>query len=258
MVPRHFVSPVVQLACSSKPSHKTSEDILEINNNRKRKLLRLRQDTYRDRKRKKKSALRENAWHLIQQAMMPISKEDETALTDLSAEYSADVTQFMDAIYSSRVEDICNVCGRLSKSPRQYKPDNKIFDPLRVSQGIASTTWTGYKTERNPQIVCHKCLVSLKKKQIPKFSRTNIPVADYDLVLSNLSDLERLLISPILPMTYIWRYNAFGQYKSKGQCIAFHNDIHQISLKLPRCVEEVMVHLQKPVFGRRPFVRVKN
>lgn len=45
-------------------------------------------------------------------------------------------------------------------------------------------------------------------------------------------------------MTYVWRHNGFGQYKSKGQCVAFVNKVQDIARVLPRHPSEVVINIE--------------
>ena len=142
----------------------------------------------------------------------------------------------------------CAVCGlRIKGHPTVYSCNDRIFSVLQELSSKQNESWRKNASPGDKELaVCSICTKVLRKKvrNIPKFSRANIPLPEPVPELQDLSFVEQMLISPVLPMVCLRRYKTFGQYQSKGQCIVFYNRVQEIAEVLPRTLSEVVVNIK--------------
>lgn len=95
--------------------------------------------------------------------------------------------------------------------------------------------------------MCSACDEDLCRKKVPNLSRSSYPIAAFGVPkgLKQLSEMEKTLISPVLPMLYIYQHQGSikGQYNSHGQSIALQNNFHEIAQVLPRWRAEIFLKL---------------
>lgn len=206
-------------------AHETDEQRSQRLN---RKNKRQRQQRARKQSHSVPSSRRELIWRLINQNIEPL---DEDILSDVSIvteSYERDLNAFRASTSSTLNQKSCAVCGMLIESdPSVYETDHGIFDSLRpVPFSAQRRNWSKYSvTDEQFVHVCSTCVRTLHRNNIPRLSRADIPVPDPASVLQDLSFIEQMLISAVMPMVCVWRYKTFGQYQSKGQCVAFWNQV---------------------------------
>ena len=67
--------------------------------------------------------------------------------------------------------------------------------------------------------------------------------------LSELTEFEQLLISPVLPLVYIYRLQGYRQYQCKGECVAFQHNVQRIASELPRSPSDIIINIAD-VYGK--------
>lgn len=190
--------------------------------------------------------LRSDIWRKVNQCLLKDkhSTEEQEALFELAEDYSKDLRHSHDATTKRLSYDDCGVCGLLCEQIEYlYHVNDDMFDPLRSNPHDYNSNWPRYGKDDNNH-VCRPCLNDLRTRhRIPRFSRANVPLPNKVSVRDRLSEFEQMLISPILPMIYLWRYRGHGQYQSKRQCITFRNNVHQIASFIPHHPSSVIVNL---------------
>lgn len=203
---------------------------------------------------------KEQIWRLFNQNQEP-SNDDDMALDleTLAESYDRDVREFCSQTSSALLQYSCAVCGTVNEhDSKMYGTKDEIlfrilFGPLRK---LTDRDWPKYCSSIDKVVlVCSICARTLRRKanNIPRFSRANIPLPDASPVLQKLSFIEQMLISPVLPMVCVWRYKTFGQYQSKGQCVAFWNQLQKLANGLPRTLSEVIVNV-KNTYGHADII----
>ena len=210
---------------------------------------------------------REYIWRAISQYHTLDSSTTNSGLYEeaisLYKDYEEDRSTFVNATRGQQFEQECAVCGISFKTAlRHIRVNDELFLPLycksqlshidekRTKGAPAPRKWTGYYTDRDTTVcVCNLCWQALIRKRIPKFSRKNIPLQMPCPPLSELTEFEQLLISPVLPMVYIYRFQGYGQYQSKGQCVAFQHCGQRIASELPRTPSDIIINIAD-VYGK--------
>ena len=108
--------------------------------------------------------------------------------------------------------------------------------------------WIRYHSKHGTHFsTCPICYQSLQRHKILNLSRKNIPlyIPEHEDIYFGLTELEQLLISPVLPIIYVHRLNGYGQYQSKVQCIAFHNYVQNIASTLHRKPSDIILNISE-------------
>lgn len=195
---------------------------------------------------------RQNAWRKLNQDLPLSDSDDEKGLLRLSRDHSDGLRTFRLSITACLNVADYSVCG-LEITQGQFETfhvEDNLFEPLRPAKNFKSA-WIRYGEEDADTVnVCILCKAILRKKKRngPKFSRANIPTAPSCVEVSELTIIEQMLIGPVLPMVYTLRYRGFGQYQSKGQCVAFYNKVQEVTKVLPRKLSDVVINV-KDAYG---------
>lgn len=198
---------------------------------------------------------RSKLWRYINQYISAPNNTENEDLIYLFKLYEEDIVNFSTGVSSwSESKMVCAVCGVHPEACcTLLEKENHLLSVLMQKNENNATLRMDKdnlilyrKHMENPSRIptCETCLSHLKAKKVPKLSRFNINIPDRILILSKLNLLEQLLVSPILPMLCLWRYRRFGQYASKGQCVAFINKIQKIASVLPRTLEDVVLNFK--------------
>lgn len=178
-----------------------------------------------------------------------------------SNEYDKDVQKFETKLKFFRNSSVCNICG-IRKRHADLEELNialiKNFLPSfefnKTTIYVPKNTFSGQN--ENTYVICKTCKSYFQKKKVPKFCRLNIPIASLSENLKSLTEVEKLLLSPILPVVYMFKHKCHGQFKSYGGTVAFKNELKTIAKLLPRLPNEICFDVG-PLFGRQGIVRVK-
>lgn len=178
--------------------------------------------------------------------------EEEEAINNVSLEYEEDLDNFLKQISSPLSNKVCNVCGIRKHIKKALHVGDNLFDCLLAidNPGIQSQNrfWWLFSSpewdQAQPQTahLCEVCFTSLSKSRVPLMSRASYPIGVTQLPshLNSLSHLEQALLSPGLPMIFIYQHHrSGGQFQSFGQSVALQNDVEAIAKVLPRRPEDV-------------------
>lgn len=196
------------------------------------------------------------AWRLINQYASPSSPEEKEAISKVCKDYAEDLAVFESDISSPLRNKVCGVCGIRKPIHKIMHEDDEFFNCLRLLVNPSSLqggrNWWKFcnpdwdKVQHNTIAVCIICHKSLSNEKPPLMSRACYPISLQKLpsFLEDLSELEQALISPVLPMIFIYQHHGSksgsnGQYKSFGQSIALQNDVDAIARVLPRKPEDI-------------------
>lgn len=166
---------------------------------------------------------------MINQNELPFDTGDWKDLYTFSKLYDEDVRSFLEKTSPQLHCSTGVVCGLLATNGSSRIPkESEVFQCSHdKSSGLKDTVWcpdaanvvfdvsaSANEETCDSHTLCPTCLSCLRgsKKRIPKLSRVNVPIATPVDILKNLSFMEQLLISPILPMIFVWRYRGYGQF----------------------------------------------
>ena len=241
-----------------------------VRNSRKRKHLQAEE------LHQKRQKIRSNIWRAINQHHEPCElrhsgdlMDYENEIPQLVRDYDDDVKTFRTYTRNQTSYYDCAVCGISDfEDARKMRLDDVLFSPLANSKepkklnhesklqetnssNIAKCLrehWIGYNTKHETHVsVCPVCYQSLQRKKKPYLSRKKIPLymPEHKAIYFGLTEFEKLLISPVLPIIYVYRFNGYGHYQSKGKCIAFRNDFQKIASTLPRKRSDIILNISE-------------
>lgn len=161
-----------------------------------------------------------NIKYFINQFIHPSTAVEQRAVAEFSQKYKRDLEKLNGVVRTYRSTTACNVCGRVGHTAKfqNIVKCDRLFDPLRT---LLTPDWVGYfhnpttpttgnhtsdkhcdgQNSRSQACVCDECMRHLIQKRLPKLSRVNIPILFPHRELGELTDVETLLISPIIPIS---------------------------------------------------------
>lgn len=146
----------------------------------------------------------------------------------------------LELLFRSRIgvfaEFVCDICRKLCYPNQIYfftlQSRNLEYIPLEFH-------------DRKRILVCYKCkahLISSKKYCPPRAFWNNLDPGLIPNEILVLSDVEKRLISRIIPFTKVIRLSGrWGQFGFQGQAILFGMDIFEVVDVLPRKSAEILI-----------------
>lgn len=143
------------------------------------------------------------------------------------------VATFHDLI-SRGPEYVCTSCSQVF-----FRHSVVKFKMATYCSNLTATCVVGTKSVDNGNYICRQCHECLKKNKIPPCSIGNkLRFPDVPVELQNLTQLERLLVSPRIPFMQIKELPRGGQIGMKGNVVNVPADVNTTVRTIPRNMNE--------------------